>query len=260
MSIEYADTDGGFAIIPYHVQDDDRLSGNAVLVMLALVRHADRAGRATPSHSRISRLSRLSPSSVQRALAELEELGYVSKEIRYSTADGRQTSNSYLVNLFDRGYGHGDRGGYSERQGGVVTVTDKQEPLNKNHLTRYKPLPQSEDSGFDELWRIWPKRVSKKHAYTEYVKAVASHGSEVVDAGIRAWGEAYSRSREAKYVPALNVWLKREDFLIPPSEDLRQQRPGLDRVAAALDAGTRVQEEFHGGDLFGLQGSRQILG
>jgi DNA-binding transcriptional MocR family regulator len=57
-------------------------SGAAAKVLLAIVAHADRSGRAWPSIGRLARASGLHRRTVQRALRELQGLGLIELEAR----------------------------------------------------------------------------------------------------------------------------------------------------------------------------------
>ncbi len=73
---------GYFAATPYSLMDDPRLSGNALLVWDALIRHADNDLVCWPSYETIGRLARLKPTSVGYALNELEDAGWLTRKKR----------------------------------------------------------------------------------------------------------------------------------------------------------------------------------
>ena len=97
MSADH-DGDGGFAAVPRWLIREAPLSGNALLVLIALVARENRAGECWPSHATLAAEARMSEKSVRRALDELRDAGHVSWVRRHRT-DGGQSSNHYRVHV-----------------------------------------------------------------------------------------------------------------------------------------------------------------
>ncbi len=85
-----------FAQIPEELIYSE-VSGRAIKIFSALLRHGDDPTNCYPSHKRLADKCHMSMATVRRAIAELEESGWVSVEARYR--DAGQTSNGYT--LFD---------------------------------------------------------------------------------------------------------------------------------------------------------------
>ena len=103
----------------------------------------------------------------------------------------------------------------------------------------FDSLPNQSPVGFDELWKIWPRKLDKGHARLAYMRARGKVGhGELIKAAL-----AYVASREGedkKYTPYLATWLNGErwsDELPPPKvpsdEVLRQQARLAARAADA---------------------------
>lgn len=75
---------------------DTELPSRAKTVYMYLHDRADKEGKCWPGIKRISSDLNLSRSTVKRALADLEQRGYLEKQLRYR-ANGSSTSNLYTV-------------------------------------------------------------------------------------------------------------------------------------------------------------------
>ena len=90
-----ASTDLPFAIVPEWLVDAD-CSDRAFRVYALLARYADSdGGGAIPGRRKMAQRLGCSVDTIDRAVAELIELGAVEREHRY--VEGRQTSNAYVV-------------------------------------------------------------------------------------------------------------------------------------------------------------------
>lgn len=124
-----------FSIIPNWLIRDTSLSGNELLVYIALLNRANQYGIAWPSVATLAKEARISESSVHRTLKQLEQRGLVSRK-RRKTPDGSNQSNMYHVTLFrdpplNAPWYHGDTRGVSRRQLRGVTVTEEEEPYEE---------------------------------------------------------------------------------------------------------------------------------
>ena len=94
-------TEGGFSIIPNWVIRDSNLTGNEILVYIALLNRANSKGLAWPATARIAKESRTSLSTVKRTIKSLEGRGLLTKQLR-PRGDGSNDSNVYHVAMFER--------------------------------------------------------------------------------------------------------------------------------------------------------------
>lgn len=91
-----SDSAQGWASIPRWLLYTNEVSPTAKLVYVTIQSRVNDSAEAWPSHKRIAADSGLSVSSVQRALAELRELGVVEARER-RRRDGGRASSVYRV-------------------------------------------------------------------------------------------------------------------------------------------------------------------
>src|SRR5271154_4034073 len=85
-----------FAQIPEWILDSSDLTDKAVRLFCVLDRYANDSGRAFPGRTKLAERLGCSPNSLDRALAELVEVGALVVESRYRE-DGGRTSNDYWL-------------------------------------------------------------------------------------------------------------------------------------------------------------------
>jgi len=78
------------------IYNDERLLKRAKLVYLYLC-DREKDGVAWPGLNTIARDLSMSRNTVKRAVADLEQFGYVRKEIFFREEDGKQSSNRYYI-------------------------------------------------------------------------------------------------------------------------------------------------------------------
>lgn len=72
------------------------------------------------------------------------------------------------------------------------------------------PTVQVSESDFDSAYSHWPKKINRKQAFERFKTAVKKRDKDLLLADITRFGDAYARTSETKYVPALGVWLGAE--------------------------------------------------
>jgi hypothetical protein len=88
----------GWAPIPNWVIRDSDLSGNEILVLLALMTRTDETGECFPGTKLLAKESRTSETTVRRSLNTLAEKGFLTRRWRRD-ADGGLTSSVYTTHL-----------------------------------------------------------------------------------------------------------------------------------------------------------------
>ena len=117
------------------------LSGNQIALYGALASFADANGQCYPSHKALAERAGISEKTARRGLRVLASKGVMTVTNRV-TQGGGATSNLYTVTtptpsvIMTDPLGHSDRPPRSPRPTPSVTVTDEQESINKNQLTR----------------------------------------------------------------------------------------------------------------------------
>jgi hypothetical protein len=72
------------------------------------------------------------------------------------------------------------------------------------------PAVRVSESDFESAWAHWPKKVERKKSFEKFKAAAKTRGVAELVADIIRFGDAYSRTTERQYTPALNVWLNGE--------------------------------------------------
>jgi len=107
-------------------------------------------------------------------------------------------------------------------------------PTTDNSL----PSPIEIDEAFERSYGAWPKKTERKKSFDKFKVAAKRHGLEFVTAKVIEFGEAYERTTEKQFVPALNVWLNGERWTddLPEPPQPRTIQPPQSRTAQNLDA------------------------
>jgi hypothetical protein len=72
------------------------------------------------------------------------------------------------------------------------------------------PEVRVSESDFERAWTHWPKKVERKKSLDKFKAIAKRRGVEAIIADIARFGDAYTRTTEKRFVPALNVWLNGE--------------------------------------------------
>lgn len=91
----------------------------------------------------------------------------------------------------------------TELKAEIETDTDKR----KNSSS---PTVRVSESDFESAWAHWPKKVERKKSLEKFKAAVKVRGLKQVTADVIRFGDAYARTTERQYTPALSVWLNGE--------------------------------------------------
>ena len=166
--------------------------------------HNGETGDCFPSHKRLADLCEISDRDVRRQIFKLVELGLIQIENR-SRSNGSQSSNSYKLNM-------------RENMGRTNSPTP-QDTLSDHPLTNCPTLNLGTNnlgnittknmSIFDDLWKIYPKKVGKGTAKKALAKAMTKATADQIQHSlavfVRAWG-----NQDKKFMPHLATWLNGE--------------------------------------------------
>jgi hypothetical protein len=234
------------------VWDHSASQGTDRLVLLALADSADDSGSCWPSMLTLARKARVSERTVRRSVRTLEQMGEVS-----SVMGGGTGSNRYRILLDPRVEtpvrmsapvngtpgqdvrpGQSDPGVKQGKNGRTSPVnltgadtgvrgTVKRSSKNKNS--------PSTDTGFDEFWDAYPRRIGKAEALRKYQAAVHSG---VTAAALLEAARRYAlsaRGTDPKFIAHPATWLHQgrwDDDLSPPKRP-PGELPKLDPLASA---------------------------
>ncbi|EEK53310.1 helix-turn-helix domain-containing protein [Bacillus cereus] len=127
-----------FFMIDNEIVDDARLSHKEMAVYMVLCRHLNQeTGSCFPSLPTIGKKVGMSKNTVIKALNNLIEIGYVTKEKRSSKEQGDMSNVYYVNDVHDLNGGvrQMNRGGSGDEPGGVHEVNPNNTNLNNTNLT-----------------------------------------------------------------------------------------------------------------------------
>ncbi len=84
------------------------------------------------------------------------------------------------------------------------------------------------EADFDKAWSHWPKKTERKKSFEKFKAVARQRGTDILTADIQRFGDAYARTTDKRFVPALVVWLNGERWTdelpggdIQPIRDIR---------------------------------------
>lgn len=184
-----------FAVIPETVLYAN-IGHLAVRIYGVLRRHADQNGTCHPGRTRIAKLAHTNPRSVDRAIRELVEHGYITVHHRRDPDNPeRYLSNKYVIHSTPRAHDTTPLAHMTPppRASDAVTKAKEPEPNNK----------------FDEWWKLYPKKVNKQQALKAWnqhtKKTAAEHIIEATRRQLTTLDSALTR--DPQYIPYPASWL-----------------------------------------------------
>lgn len=210
--------DGYFAVLPEWILDAD-ISAQAVRLYAVLRRYADQNTRyAHPNRKTLAaKLHVRDEKVVDRALADLQRIGAVEVIARYSTEDGSQLANGYLLKRNTTPLPSEGRGG-----GGNAPGVGAEKPyLNESHLNERKtpPTPQVDDD-FESFWRDYPHRPKDPKAPARKAWATARKTASVEEIRLGLKGYPFDERESRRFVPMASTWLNQRRWEVEEPEEL----------------------------------------
>lgn len=215
--------DHPFAIVPLAILG--RVSASAVCVYVVLAEAANQDQTSWPSKATIAKRADMSSRTVQRAIAELRDAGWIDVKER-SRDNGSRTSNTYKIHRVPR-----DIGVPSPQDtdvSGAETFTSPPEPdPGEPDPVDVEPLLFSvhpfEDGQlnkkhhFDLWWNEYPRKVRKPEARKAYDKAAKKVGDDRLLEAMRSYRDCDGRVAEG-FILHPATWLNQEcwnDEIVP---------------------------------------------
>ena len=135
-----------FTIIENAIIEDEKVSLHGLAAYLILCKHCNGEKQAWPGYERIAKLARCSRRRAIKAVQELIDAGYISKEHRFRQKDNAQSSNIYRILSQYTYIPNKRRGGAPGALGGVNGVhrrgahdAPKLDPLELDTIGRKDP-------------------------------------------------------------------------------------------------------------------------
>lgn len=209
-----------FECVPHWLLFDQRLTANGLRVYLILRKFRDyETSLCHPSRKKLASMAKVSPSTLDRSLAELVDIGAIRVTHRYGKDSyGQptgQTSNLYEVFWDDPA---------THKQPTPITTDEEppsppvtSPPIQMGH-TNKDPIDQdplnkdpSELIGFDHFWTAYPRKKGKGQARTAWAKAAKKVDPAVIVAAavqFRQWCE--QDGTEPQFIAHPSTWLNGE--------------------------------------------------
>lgn len=184
-----------FAIIPEKVLYAD-ISHIAVRIYGVLRRHADQTGSCHPGRARIANLAHTSPSSVDRAIQQLVEHGFITVHHRRNPDNPQQLlSNRYVIHSTPPAHDYTP-----------LPLVSTPPPASDEVTKAIEPEPNNQ---FNEWWKLYPKKVNKQQAlkaWNQHTKKTAAE--HIIEATRRQLTTPDSAlTRDPQYIPYPASWL-----------------------------------------------------
>ncbi|NWL48388.1 helix-turn-helix domain-containing protein [Pseudomonas hunanensis] len=185
------------------------------LVLIKLADNASDQGECWPSYQHIADQCEISKRSVMLHVSNLEAQGLLKKEIRKGGPKGN-SSNLYYLTLTGAAYSLGvvqeiHQGGADAALGGSAGDSPRTSHLSEP-VNEPKPMCTSVADGFDQFWKLYPKKKSRKDALKAWNKL--SPGAELQAVMIAALANHCASRDWAKeggqYIPNAATWLNGE--------------------------------------------------
>ncbi len=185
------------------------------LVLIKLADNASDQGECWPSYQHIADQCEIARSTVKTHIRELERAGLVRREFRRNGELNQ--SNVFHLNLWGGaaaalGGGAAENSpGAAENPGGGAAVAPRTSHLSEP-VKEPKPMCTSVANGFEQFWKLYPKKKSRKDALKAWNKL--NPDAELQTAMITALGR-HCVSRDwtkdaGQYIPMASTWLNGE--------------------------------------------------
>ncbi len=233
-------TDVRFSIVPQWLLEAET-SDRAIRVYALIAGYADSETlTAFPSRETLAKRANCHVKTIDRAIAELVEIGALTKQQRKNGDE--YSSNLYTIRRVppqmspprDTGVaGVGTPVGLPRDTGVPLTRTTELEPVNKNQLT----------NEFEIFWSIYPRRTGKQAAKASFEKAVKAVGLDKVMDGVRALANDPNLPAE-QFIPNPATWLNqgRWDDDPYPAKHVDRKPTAAERTAQLIH-GARARDE-----------------
>jgi hypothetical protein len=149
--------------------------------------------------------------AVQSAINELKAAGVLAVD-RVKDENGRLTSG-VDYRLSHARWDDSPKADFPTQE----NPTQENRPYKKtNSKEEYKNTYPSQDDGFDEWWKIYPKKEGKAYAKKCYTKALKSISQDDLLSAVTCfknekWKGSPSKD-ELRYCPLASTWLNRESW------------------------------------------------
>jgi len=200
--------DDHYTQIPNDWVRDSNLSLKAIGLLTQLMSH--RPGW-NMSVSSLARFNKVGVDTIKSAVKELELYGYLKRsEKQEHNEDG--TFADYIWTTADPFQNPVTVKPVSGKQDTKNTITKEQQPI--------KNKQENTDTGFDNFWELYPKKIAKADALKAWIKATKKKPADELLKLTKAYSEG--KLPELTYIPYPASWLNKELY---ESVELPENKP-----------------------------------
>jgi hypothetical protein len=199
------------------------------LVLIKLADNANDQGECWPSYKYIADQCEMSRRSVMLHIDTLCKAGLVLKEIRHGGPKGN-SSNIYILRL--AGGANAAPPGESDALGGGESPAPR---TSHSFEPVIEPKPLSKLEGFEQFWKLYPRKVNKAKAGKAWEKlAPNSELTRVINQALARQATSLDWLKSGgQFVPHPTTWLtgrRWEDELAPASLAGKSRHTNLDQI------------------------------
>lgn len=191
-------------------------SPTAKLVLVTLCDYAnDQNGLcAWPSQAQIADKCEMSDRHLRNIVAGLVDKGLLKVDHRFDE-DGRQRSSIYRICVDRVEPQFQGRWNPSSTPGGTPVPTEPLlEPLRepKDSCASPSQVRREREIEFEEIWKLFPRKVSKGHALKAYIAARKQTSFEIIRSGVERHRDK-SAGLEPQFIPHPATWINGKRWL-----------------------------------------------
>jgi DNA-binding transcriptional ArsR family regulator len=203
------------------------------LVLIKLADNANDQGEAWPSYQHIADQCEIDRSTVRRHIKQLEAQGLLRIEHR----DGPKgnSSNLYFLTLSGVGPKTPPVGSESTGVGQLPTGGVGPESTRTSHFSEPVNEPQSLSNGFDQFWKLYPRKVDKTKAHKAWSKLSMTPDlfTTITAALARQRTSIDWLKSGGQFIPHATTWLngrRWEDEVQPAAIAAPSRHSGFDQI------------------------------
>lgn len=225
-----------YITIPAQVLHDNRLTPLTRLIYGELSALANIHGYAWINNNGLARRYDVSKYTISRSVSELEKLEYIRSELVYK--DGKKEvdkRNIFINTLLTKNaipYCEKTQHPIAKKRKDNNTLNNTSNNTN-NKDNEQTSLPDSLESHFNDLWKIYPRKEGRKQALAAYKRAVKKKVSdETIKSGIEKYNaEIIANNTGRQYIKQGSTFFNGEHW----NDDYQVQQVNNDFIDNGLD-------------------------
>ena len=198
-------------------------------VALTLSLHMnERGGSCFPAQATVARETGLNDQTIKKVLRRLTDSGWLNRSMT-RRGEGRGTRVEYVATIPSTGIentGAQTTTGRDETRPPVATTPVSNSPVSTSEEEEPPIAPQAlslvlaneaeQHDPFDDFWSLYPRKVDKQKARTQYALALRKAPAETIFAGLRRWLAYWDIRNEPGFIKHPDSWLRNERWESEP--------------------------------------------